>query len=129
MADLEYTEAEVVERPSKTYRLDTASNKMLGKIDKLEAIKQAIFLRLSIEKGMHLIYGDDYGIQLEDLIGETDTYVLPTLQGRITEALLQDERILSVDNFYFTDEKGNITASFTVHTVLGDIEDELEVNI
>ena len=128
MADLEYAEVEVVEQPSKTYRLDTANNKMLGKVDDLEAIKQAIFLRLNTEREEHLIYGPDYGIQLEDLYGESDSYVLPTLQGRIIEALLQDERILSVDNFYFTEEKGSITASFTVHTNLGDIESELEVD-
>lgn len=128
MADLEYTEIEVVEQPSMTYRLDTANNKMLGKIDELEAIKQAIFLRLNTEKGMHLIYGDDYGIQLGDLIGEPDTYVLPTIQGRITEALLQDERILGVNDFYFKEDKGSITVSFTVHTVLGNIESELEVD-
>ena len=129
MDDLEYTEVEVVEQSSKTYRLDTANNKMLGKIDALEAIKQAVYLRLNTEREEHLIYGPDYGIQLEDLYGESDSYVLPTLQGRIIEALLQDERILSVDNFYFTEEKGVITAYFTVHTVLGDIEDDLEVNI
>ncbi len=129
MADLEYTEAEVVEQPSKTYRLDTANNKMLGKIDELEAIKQAIYLRLNTERDEHLIYGPDYGIQLEDLYGEPDSYVLPTLQGRIAEALYQDERILGVEDFYFTEEKGNITASFTVHTNLGDVESELEVNI
>jgi hypothetical protein len=129
MADLEYTEVEVVEQPSKTYRLDAVNNKMIGKIDDLEAIKQAIYKRLSTEKDEHLIYSSDYGIQLDDLIGEPDSYVLPTLQGRITEALYQDERILGVDNFYFTEEKGIITASFTVHTNLGDVEDELEVNI
>ncbi|WP_313132651.1 DUF2634 domain-containing protein [Anaerocolumna sp.] len=129
MADLEYTEVEVTEQPSKTYRLDTSNNKILGKIDELEAIKQAIYLRLNTEKDEHLIYGPDYGIQLEDLYGEPNSYVLPTLQGRIAEALYQDERILGVDDFYFTEEKGSITASFTVHTNLGDIESELEVNI
>lgn len=130
MADLEYTEVEVVEQPSRTYRLDTANNKMLGKIDELEAIKQAIYLRLNTEKEEHLIYGPDYGIQLEDLYGEPDTYVLPTLQGRIIEALLPDERIHGVDSFLFREEeKGSITAYFIVHTVLGDIESELEVNI
>lgn len=129
MADFEYKEVEVVEQPSKTYRLDVDNNKVTGKIDGLEAIKQAIYKRLNTEKDEYLIYGTDYGIQLADLYGEDDTYVLPTLQGRIMEALLQDERIMGVDNFSFTDEKGSIAASFTVHTVLGDIQSELEVNI
>jgi hypothetical protein len=128
MADFEYTEVEVVEQPGKTYRLDIVNNRMLGKVDGLEAIKQAIYLRLSTEKDDYLIYSEDYGIQLEDLIGESDTYVLPTLQGRIAEALLRDERVLGVDDFYFTEEKGSVTAAFTVRTVWGDIAMEKEVD-
>ncbi len=128
MADFEYTEVEVVEQPGKTYRLDIANYRMLGKVDGLEAIKQAIYLRLSTEKDDYLIYSEDYGIQLEDLIGESDTYVLPTLQGRIAEALQRDERVLRVDDFYFTEEKGSVTAAFTVHTVWGDIAMEKEVD-
>lgn len=128
MADFEYTEVEVVEQPGKTYRLDIANNRILGKVDGVEAIKQAIYLRLSTEKDDYLIYSEDYGIQLEDLIGESDTYVLPTLQGRIAEALLRDERVLGVDEFYFTEEKGSVTAAFTVRTVWGDIAMEKEVD-
>ncbi len=128
MADFEYTEVEVVEQPSRTYRLDIANNRMLGKVDGLEAMKQAINLRLSTEKDEYLIYSEDYGIQLEDLIGEPDTYVLPTLQGRITEALLRDERVLGVDDFYFTEEKASVTAAFIVRTVWGDIRMEKEVD-
>jgi len=128
MADLEYTEVEVVEQPSKTYRLDTANNKILGKLDELAAIKQAVYLRLNTEKDEHLIFSYDYGIQLDDLFGEPDTYVLPTIQGRIIEALLQDERILGVDDFYFTEAKGSVTAAFTVRTVWGDIGMEKEVD-
>lgn len=127
MADFEYTEIEVVEQPSRTYRLDAPNNKMIGKIDDLEAIKQAIYLRLNIEKDEYIIYSSDYGIQLNDLIGEPDSYVLPTLQGRITETLLQDERILEVSGFYFTEENGSITANFTVYTELGEVESRLEV--
>ncbi len=128
MADFEYTEVEVVEQPSSTYQLDIANNRMLGKVDGLEAMKQAINLRLSTEKDEYLIYSEDYGIQLEDLIGEPDTYVLPTLQGRIAEALLRDERVLGVDDFYFTEEKASVTAAFIVRTVWGDIRMEKEVD-
>ncbi|WP_033168358.1 DUF2634 domain-containing protein [Clostridium sp. KNHs205] len=128
MADFEYTEVEVVEQPSRSYRLDIANNRMLGKVDGLEAIKQAIYLRLSTERDDYLIYSEDYGIQLEDLVGEPDAYVLPTLQRRIAEALLRDERVLGVEDFYFTEEKGSVTAAFTVRTDWGDIVMEKEVD-
>ena len=129
MAELEYSEIEVVEEPSKTYRLDTINNRMLGKAIELEAIKQAIYLRLSIEKYEHLIYSNDYGIELADLFGEPESYVIPELQRRITEELVKDDRINSIDTFSFEASQGSVTAYFTVHTVLGDIEEELEVDI
>lgn len=129
MPDLEYTEIEEIVESSKTYRLNTDNNKVLGKVDELEAIKQSIYLRLSVEKYEHLIYSNDYGIELEDLFGMPITYVVPELQRRITEELLKDDRINSVDGFSFDPDKGSITASFTVHTILGDIEQEMEVAI
>lgn len=129
MAELENTEIEVIEEPSKTYRLDTANNRMLGKVIEVEAIKQAIYLRLSIEKYEHLIYSDDYGIELTDLFGEPESYVIPELQRRITEELVKDDRINSVDTFSFESSKVSVTAYFIVHTVLGDIEEELEVDV
>lgn len=129
MADLEYTEIEVVEETSRTYRLDSASNRMLGKVDELEAIKQAIYLRLSVEKYEHLIFGDDYGIELDDLFGEPESYVVPELQRRIMEELLKDDRILDVSDFSFESGKDAITTYFTVHTILGNIEEEMEVSI
>lgn len=128
MADFEYTEVEMIEHPSKTYRLDIPNKRILGKVDDLEAIKQAVYLRLNTEKEESLIYSEDYGIQLKDLFGEPNTYVLPTLQRRISEALLQDERVLGVNEFYFTEEKGSVTATFTVHTVWGDMVTEKEVD-
>jgi hypothetical protein len=102
---------------------------MIGKIDELEAIKQAIFLRLSVEKNEHLIYGEDYGIELEDLFGEPESYVIPELQRRIIEELLKDDRILNVSEFSFESSKDSVVAYFTVYTVLGDIEEEMEVGI
>jgi hypothetical protein len=129
MADLEYMEIEVVEQPSRTYRLDAANDKILGKIDELEAIKQAIYLRLSIEKYENIIYSSDYGIELVDLFGEPITYVIPEIQRRITEELLKDDRINNVDDFSFIEEKGSVTASFIVHTTLGDVDTQMEVAI
>lgn len=129
MNDLEYTEIEEIQEPSKTYRIDLVNNKILGKADELEAIKQAIYLRLSVEKYEHLIYSWDYGIELEDLFGEPITYVIPELQRRITEELLKDDRIISVDGFEFEELKGSVLTSFTVHTILGDIEQEMEVDM
>ena len=57
-------------------------------------------------------------------------YVCAELIDRITEALVQDDRINSVSDFDFTfPKKGEIYATFTVHTIFGDIEAERQVTI
>jgi len=125
--DYVITSLEIVEMPSKTFAL--SGNKIVGTLDGLEAIKQSIYLALSIERYEHLIYSWDYGVELEDLFGKDPSYVYPTLKSRIEEALLQDDRILYVDEFSFVSNKGSVTAKFMVHTVYGDIEQEKEVSI
>ena len=46
------------------------------------------------------------------------------------EALLQDDRITGVDNFEFdTSKKGVVSVKFTVHTLFGDLDEEMAVNI
>ena len=68
-------------------------------------------------------------MELEDLYGEPSSYVCPELERRITEALVQDDRIKSVDEFAFEIDGHAVTVSFTVHTVFGDIQTEKEVDV
>ena len=84
---------------------------------------------LNTEKYQYLIYSFDYGIELIDLYGEPVSYVCSELKRRITEALIQDDRIESVDNFTFElNEPRTIYAKFLVHTIFGNIEEEKVVS-
>lgn len=60
---------------------------------------------MNIERYEYLIYDWDYGFQISDLIGSEINSILPEIQNRITDALIQDTRINSVDDFSF-DIKG-----------------------
>lgn len=120
---------EVIEQPSKTFKLNIDKNRINGTIDELEAVKQAIYLRLNTEKYQYLIYSWDYGIETKDLFGEDITYVYPEMQRRIDEALTQDDRIESVDAFSYEKVKNKVTLYFTVHTIFGDVNSQKEVNI
>jgi len=120
---------EVVEQPSKTFKLNTVKNRIVGFIDAIEALKQAIFLILSIERYDHIIYSWNYGVELNDLFGKPIPFVLPEIKRRVTEALVQDDRIDSVDTFKFEVNKGKVLATFTVHSIYGEIETEKEVLI
>ncbi|HQD37115.1 MAG TPA: DUF2634 domain-containing protein [Thermodesulfovibrio thiophilus] len=120
---------EIEEETSHTYKLDLDNSTIAGYVDDLEAMKQAIYLILNIERYEYLIYSWNYGIELNDLYGQPIPFVLPELKRRITEALVQDSRILGVDNFSFETNKGKVHATFTVHTIFGDVEAERVVTI
>lgn len=124
------TELKVVTQPSKQHRMDLDRNRILGTCDGLEAVKQSVFKILNTERYAHLIYSWDYGIELNDLYGKNPMYVCPEIERRVKEALLQDDRITGVDNFEFnTSNNGVVSVSFTVHTLFGDLTEEMAVNI
>lgn len=114
--------------PTKNFKLYTDKNRCLGFIDEIEALKQAIFLMLNIERYDHIIYSWNFGVELKDLFGKPTAFVLPEIKRRITECLVQDDRINSVDNFNFDVKKKKVHVTFTVHSIYGEIESEKEVS-
>ena len=123
------TNLEVETQPSKNYKMYIQDGIISGTCDGLEAMKQVIYKILNTERYQHIIYSWNYGIELLDLYGEPVTYVCPELQRRITEALVQDDRIKSVDGFEYQTEKRTVHMTFAVHTIFGDIQSEKVVNI
>lgn len=120
---------EVETLPSKNYKMQIEHDVINGFCDELEAMKQVVFKILNTERYQYIIYSWNYGIELLDLYGEPVTYVCPELERRITEALVQDDRIDSVDSFVFNVlEKRTVKVTFTVHTIFGGIEAEKVVN-
>lgn len=119
----------IKEVPSRTFKMNPEREIISGRIDELEAVKQAIYLILSVERYEYLIHSWNYGVELKDLFGQPVSFCLPEIKRRISEALLQDDRITAVDDFDFDVEKGEITAIFTVTTIYGDIAVEKEVVI
>lgn len=115
--------------PNKSYRMKIADEKILGNIDELDAIAQACYKILNTERYQYVIYSWNYGIELQDLFGKPIPYVYSELSRRIKEALTQDDRINSVEDFELSYDKGNVLAKFTVKTNLGNIEMEKGVNI
>lgn len=117
---------EVIE-PSKNYKLIHEKDRCVGFIDELEAMKQAIFLMLSVERYDHIIYSWNFGAEFKDLFGQPVSYVASEAKRRITEALLQDDRINEVDSFVVTTKKNKVHVQYTAHTIYGEITAEKEV--
>lgn len=124
-----FTELELETLPSKNYRIVIKEHVVNGTCDELEAMKQVVFKILQTERYDTLIYSWNYGIELKDLFGEPMSYVCPELERRITEALIQDDRIESVEDFAFDISKRSILVTFTVHTIFGSFKQESEVAV
>lgn len=122
--DLEVNESSALS--SKTYRLDFENGRCAGMIDGLEAIKQSIFKMLNTERFKYLIYSDDYGF--ESLIGKERLFVQAELPRRIEEAVLQDARILAVEDISIQFQGDSAIATFVCQTVYGKIEASKEVS-
>jgi hypothetical protein len=122
---------EIIQYPGHTFKLDINKARITGFTDGIEAVKQTVYLILNIERYRHVIYSWKYGIELEDLFGKPKSYVYPELKRRITEALLQDDRITGVDGFVFekAEKRNTVLVRFTVHTVYGDFAAEREVSV
>lgn len=120
---------EFSEPSSNTFKLDIEGNRVQGYTDNLEAMKQAIYLILSIERYEHIIFSWNYGIELSDLYGEPINFVKVEIERRIKEALLQDSRITSVEDFAFTHSRNTITCTFKAVTIYGEVEAERVVNV
>ncbi|MFV0520099.1 MAG: DUF2634 domain-containing protein [Lachnospirales bacterium] len=120
----------VVDPKSKNYRMYLEKEFIKGYANEKEAMKQVIFKILMTERYRHLIYSWNYGIELEDLFGMPVNYVVPEVERRIVEALVQDDRINSVDGFVFDLSKRHIVAvSFVAHTIYGDVNGSREVSV
>ncbi len=120
---------EIETQPSLNFRMLFDKDSVIGTVDERDAMKQVIFKILNTERFNYPIYSQNYGIELNDLYGEPLSFVCAELQDRITEALIQDDRIESVSDFNFDyPRKGEVLATFTVHTIFGDVTAERTVN-
>ncbi|MEG0449903.1 MAG: DUF2634 domain-containing protein [Lysinibacillus sp.] len=113
---------------SKTYKLNTDKNRIVGFVDKQEAMKQAVFLMTSIERYDHIIYSWNVGIETKGLFGKPTAYVVSELPRRTRECLLQDNRITEVDSFVVTTNKNKVHLQYVAHTIYGEISAEKEVD-
>lgn len=118
---------EVIE-PSKNFKLLHEKNRCVGFVDEIEAMKQAIFLMLSVERYDHIIYSFNAGVEFRDLFGKPTSYVASEVKRRIRECLLQDDRINEVDSFKVTTHKNKVHVYFVAHTIYGQIEAERVVD-
>ena len=120
---------QTVSYPTRTYKLDVENNRVIGYVDGLKAMEQAIYKILMTPRFRHIIYSFNYGTEHFELIDRLYPYIYSRLRECISEALMQDDRILRVYNFVFKRNKphGGLLVTFSVDTTEGTLNIENEV--
>lgn len=116
-------------KSSLTYKLNEESKHIVGNIDKLEALKQSIYLMLSTERYYWLIYNWYYGIELDNLIGQNKNYVVSEIPRRIKECLIEDDRIIDITDFNLNINKDTLCITFVVESIFGNVSVRKEIRL
>ncbi len=119
------TVKEAAEKPSRTYKLNLDKGRIVGKVDGIEAVNQAIRKALITPRFKCLIYDNQYGCELEDAVIAKDAsagYVQATAEGFVKDALKPDTRILSIEDFAVELKGDEAYFSFTANTIFGRSE-------
>ncbi len=128
--DSEDDEEDEEEETSRTYRLDLDTGRIIGFVDDLDAVEQAVRKAIATPRFDCLIYDDQYGSETacaDMAVGATEEYRRSAIEGFIRDALSQDTRILEVGEFEieFVDDEAYV--SFSVSTIFGEIRLDKEV--
>jgi phage baseplate assembly protein W len=109
--------------PSLTYRLDLEKGEIGGLIDGDEALRQFVSKAIRTARYRYLIYDDEYGSELEDLIGSdvTEAFLNEEIPRIIREALIYDDRIADVRDFNIQREGDGVYIEVTVEKTDGGI--------
>ena len=116
------TITKAAEKPSLTYRLDLENGRIVGQVDTLEAVNQAIKKAMITPRFKCLIYNNQYGSEIEEAVIAKDAsreYIRAVIEGFIKDALLPDTRILSIRNVELSFEEDRVQISFQADTIFG----------
>lgn len=115
--------------PTKTYALDFGTGAMGGVIDGELALKQFIIKALLTPRDTYEVYTSLYGSEISAILAEQESadYVAIELERVITEAIEDDDRIISVESVEIETEDDRVYAVATVNSIYGEITQEVEI--
>lgn len=126
--DEEDDDIEEVTLPSLTYQV--SNGRIIGNIDGLDAMRQAIDKLLRTERFIFEIYSDQYGNDLDELIGKEYEYVEADIARVLDEAIMGDDRVDSVEVTSISRQSSNsLLANVSVATMYGTITTGVEVEV
>ena len=116
------------QNPTLTFQI--ANGRIRNKFDGLGAMVQAVDKILKTERFVFPIYTDQYGNDLNDLLGKDLGYARVEAERMVKEALLADERVIEVDITSINETSPNtLILTGECQTSYGNIPIESEVSI
>ena len=116
------------DEPTLTFKIE--NGRIRGKVDEKQAMVQAVNKILETERLVYPIYSDQYGNDLNDLIGKDMGYAKVEVERMIKEALLADDRVVDVDIDEVTEvSRDTLEIKGTCVTVYGNINIDSEVSV
>lgn len=123
--DVNVADVDFSEEPSNTFI--AGNGQIVGMDDGLTALTQAVHIILTTERYRYQIYSGNFGVSLDDLIGQDKDYIRAALPERIKDAFSVDDRIIGVQNFVFDFQGDRAFITFDVVTVYGTINTEVQL--
>lgn len=111
------------EQPSLTYRLDLDRGRIVGMVDGLEAVNQAIRKAIVTPRFRCLIYDNQYGSEIKETViadDATPEFIEADMPRIIKDALSPDTRILDVYDFEFSFADERAFIRFKANTIFGE---------
>ena len=122
------TDIVIASQPSKTWIIDRNTMQVACMDEGLEAVRQAVEIALNVERFRWTIYSANFGSELDELVGQDEALITAEIPRLVEGALSQDDRIVQVDGYTFTRTgPDSMHVSFTVHTVYGDLIEEMQI--
>lgn len=122
-------EASAEPEPTLTYRFNFDTGRFGGMVDEMEALKQFVVKALITSRSRYHIYSDDYGCEIEDLIGSdvTEAYLQADIPRMVREALIYDDRVNDVTNVSVRREGDSVFIIATIESIYGDFTQEVTI--
>ena len=117
------------DQPSLTWIADPVTNRLRGRGDNWEAVRQAVEVIVNVERFKWQIYTPNFGTDYDGLLGTEPGYAASELRRRLEDAFLPDNRILGIKDYAYTFQDVSLTVTFTALTVFGDVPGSMEVKL
>ena len=115
------------DQPSLTWIADPVTNRLRGRGDGWEAVRQAVEVIVDVERFKWQIYTPNFGTDYDGLLGTEPGYAASEMRRRLEDAFLPDNRILGIKDYIYSFKGVDLSISFTARTVFGDVPGSMEV--